>query len=280
MSGSVKRWAFVALVGVVAIGLAACGDDNSSSSATTASSSKGSSVTVTSKSFTATSPRWPSSSRWPRPARARSPCCCPTRRRRPATSRSTGPTSQQAFEAAGLQLERLSRSTTRRAAPRRCRPRPRPPSPTARACCSIDALDSGSGAAIEANATSKGVKVIDYDRLVKGGPDGRIYVSFDNVKVGKLIGQGFVDCIDGWKVAKPNVLVMDGDPDRQQRQAVRPGLQRRAEAEVRRRQLREGRRAGRHLDAVGRGHHVHPAATPRTRTSTPSSRRTTTTPTP
>ena len=34
----------------------------------------------------------------------------------------------------------------------------------------IDPLDPGSGAAIEANATSKGVKVIDYDRLVTGGP--------------------------------------------------------------------------------------------------------------
>ena len=32
----------------------------------------------------------------------------------------------------------------------------------------VDALDSGSGAAIEANAEAKGVKVIDYDRLVTG----------------------------------------------------------------------------------------------------------------
>jgi len=76
----------------------------------------------------------------------------------------------------------------------------------------IDALDSGSGAAIEASAAAKGVAVIDYDRLVKGGTSGRYYVSFDNVQVGKLIGQGFVDCATSWKVSKPNVLVMDGDP--------------------------------------------------------------------
>jgi len=76
----------------------------------------------------------------------------------------------------------------------------------------LDALDSGSGAAIEANAASKGVKVIDYDRLVKGGTSGRTYVSFDNVKVGQLIGQGEVSCIASWNVQKPNVLVMDGDP--------------------------------------------------------------------
>jgi D-xylose transport system substrate-binding protein len=76
----------------------------------------------------------------------------------------------------------------------------------------VDPIDSGSGAAIEANAVSKGVKVIDYDRLTLGGPPDRIYVSFDNVKVGQMIGQGFVDCVTAWKVAKPNVLVMDGDP--------------------------------------------------------------------
>jgi D-xylose transport system substrate-binding protein len=76
----------------------------------------------------------------------------------------------------------------------------------------VDALDSGSGAAIEANATSKGVKVIDYDRLVLGGASDRVYVSFDNVKVGQLIGQGEIDCIREWNVANPNILVMNGDP--------------------------------------------------------------------
>ena len=76
----------------------------------------------------------------------------------------------------------------------------------------VDPLDSGSGAAIENSATSKGVKVIDYDRLTKGGPADRIYVSFDNVKVGQAIGNGFVQCVKDWNVAKPNVLVMDGDP--------------------------------------------------------------------
>jgi D-xylose transport system substrate-binding protein len=76
----------------------------------------------------------------------------------------------------------------------------------------VDPLDPGSGAAIESNAESKGVKVIDYDRLVTGGPADRFYVSFDNVKVGQLIGQGEVDCITAWNVSSPNILVMDGDP--------------------------------------------------------------------
>ena len=76
----------------------------------------------------------------------------------------------------------------------------------------VDALDSGSGAAIESAATAKGVKVIDYDRLVKGGTEGRIYVSFDNVSVGKLIGTGFTDCVSAWNVQDPQVLIMNGDP--------------------------------------------------------------------
>ena len=76
----------------------------------------------------------------------------------------------------------------------------------------IDAIDSGSGAAIEANAKSHGVAVIDYDRLTLGGTAGRYYVSFNNVLVGDLIGQGEVSCLSAWKVTKPNILIMDGAP--------------------------------------------------------------------
>jgi D-xylose transport system substrate-binding protein len=76
----------------------------------------------------------------------------------------------------------------------------------------IDPIDTGSGAAIESKAESEGVKVIDYDRLVTGGPADRYYVSFNNVQVGKMIGDGMVKCIQDWGVKNPNVLVMDGDP--------------------------------------------------------------------
>jgi D-xylose transport system substrate-binding protein len=76
----------------------------------------------------------------------------------------------------------------------------------------VDPLDPGSGAAIEENAKAAGVAVIDYDRLVTGGPSDRYYVSFDNVQVGNLIGQGEVDCIDAWGVQNPNILIMNGDP--------------------------------------------------------------------
>src|SRR3954470_845729 len=73
-------------------------------------------------------------------------------------------------------------------------------------------LDSGSGAAIENLAKARGVKVIDYDRLtLKGKAD--YYVSFDNVKVGELQGQGLVDCLGKSGVAKPRIAELNGSPD-------------------------------------------------------------------
>ena len=75
----------------------------------------------------------------------------------------------------------------------------------------VDALDSTTGANIEKYAKQHGVKVIDYDRLVLGGSR-NYYVSFNNVAVGTLIGQGVVSCISSWKVAKPVVYVMKGSP--------------------------------------------------------------------
>src|SRR5690242_15370777 len=75
----------------------------------------------------------------------------------------------------------------------------------------VDPLDSGVGAQIQTYAKSHGVAVIDYDRLTLGGSR-QYYVSFNNVLVGTKIGQGFAACATAWKVSKPNVLVMKGDP--------------------------------------------------------------------
>ena len=75
----------------------------------------------------------------------------------------------------------------------------------------VDALDSGVGAHIESYAKAHGVPVIDYDRLVLGGQR-KYYVSFNNVQVGKLIGQGLVSCVAAWGVKKPQVIVMKGAP--------------------------------------------------------------------
>ncbi len=73
----------------------------------------------------------------------------------------------------------------------------------------MDPLDSGVGDAIESYAKSHGVAVIDYDRLTLGGSRG-YYVSFNNVKVGTLIGKGFVACVKAWHIKKPEVVVMHG----------------------------------------------------------------------
>jgi len=75
----------------------------------------------------------------------------------------------------------------------------------------LDPISSGVGASIEQYAKEHGVKVIDYDRLTLGG-DREYYVSFDNVAVGKLIGDGMVQCLTAWNVASPNILVMRGAP--------------------------------------------------------------------
>jgi D-xylose transport system substrate-binding protein len=70
-------------------------------------------------------------------------------------------------------------------------------------------LDSGSGAAIAANAKSQDVKVIDYDRLTLKG-DSDYYVSFDNEAVGKLQGEGLVKCMGDKSPA--NIAVLNGSP--------------------------------------------------------------------
>jgi D-xylose transport system substrate-binding protein len=71
-------------------------------------------------------------------------------------------------------------------------------------------LDSGSGAAIAANAQSQGVKVIDYDRLTLDTDATDYYVSFDNERVGELQGQGLVDCIGNKQGAR--IAVLNGSP--------------------------------------------------------------------
>ena len=73
----------------------------------------------------------------------------------------------------------------------------------------VDPLDSGVGKAIESYAKAHGVAVVDYDRLTLGG-NREYYVSFDNVDVGKVMGQGLVSCVSAWHVAKPEVAVMHG----------------------------------------------------------------------
>jgi D-xylose transport system substrate-binding protein len=73
----------------------------------------------------------------------------------------------------------------------------------------MDPLNSNVGSQIQTLAASKGVKVISYDRATFTGTN-TYYVSFDNVQVGKLIGQGFMDCVTAWGVKNPQVFTLNG----------------------------------------------------------------------
>jgi D-xylose transport system substrate-binding protein len=73
-------------------------------------------------------------------------------------------------------------------------------------------LDSTVGSQIQSYAQSHGVKMISYDRATFTGTN-TYYVSFDNVQVGKLIGQGFESCVTAWNVQNPQVFVLNGGQD-------------------------------------------------------------------
>ena len=73
----------------------------------------------------------------------------------------------------------------------------------------MDPLNSTVGSQIQTLAASKGVKLVSYDRATFTGTN-TYYVSFDNVQVGKLIGQGFTDCVTAWGVKNPQVFTLNG----------------------------------------------------------------------
>jgi D-xylose transport system substrate-binding protein len=72
-------------------------------------------------------------------------------------------------------------------------------------------LDSDSGAAVLQKAKAANIKTVDYDRLTLGG-GADVYVSFDNVKVGTLQGEGLVKCITDAGVKNPKIAVLNGSP--------------------------------------------------------------------
>jgi D-xylose transport system substrate-binding protein len=76
----------------------------------------------------------------------------------------------------------------------------------------FDPLDSTVGAQVEQLASSHGVKLVSYDRATFQGTN-TYYVSFDNFKVGQLIGQGFMSCVSSWGVTSPQVFELDGGED-------------------------------------------------------------------
>ena len=76
----------------------------------------------------------------------------------------------------------------------------------------FDPIDSTVGAEVQSYAQSHGVAVISYDRATFTGTK-TYYVSFNNFKVGQLIGQGFEQCVTSWGISKPEVFELDGGED-------------------------------------------------------------------
>jgi len=76
----------------------------------------------------------------------------------------------------------------------------------------FDPLDSTVGGQVEQYASSHGVALISYDRATFVGTN-TYYVSFNNVDVGKLIGQGFENCLSSWGISKPEIFELDGGED-------------------------------------------------------------------
>ncbi len=73
-------------------------------------------------------------------------------------------------------------------------------------------LDSGSGAAVIELARQSDVSVIDYDRLTIEGPGADAYVSFDNVAVGRTMGEVLEPAIADLETDTPGVVMLNGAP--------------------------------------------------------------------
>jgi D-xylose transport system substrate-binding protein len=169
----------VATLATVALGLAACGGDNNNSGSSGGGKSGGKVGVILPDA--ATSPRWEANDR---------------------------PLLKAAFDQAGIQSDIQNAQGDK--------------SKFATICDGminagvnvllIVNLDSDSGAACLKKAQTAGIKTIDYDRLTLGG-GASYYVSFDNVEVGKLMGQGLEKCLtDKGKTKNVNVVFINGDP--------------------------------------------------------------------
>ncbi len=177
------RVASVMAVGAMLLAVAACGGNDSSGSSSGGSSSGGGSaakkVGVILPDAT-TSPRWESNDR---------------------------PALKSAFDKAGIQSNIQNAGGDK--------------SKFATLCDSminsgvqvlmIVNLDSDSGSACLKKAQAAGVQTIDYDRLTLGG-GATYYVSFDNVKVGELMGHGLQKCLTDEGKTKANIVYINGDP--------------------------------------------------------------------
>jgi D-xylose transport system substrate-binding protein len=75
----------------------------------------------------------------------------------------------------------------------------------------LDPVDAASAGAIVARANQSNIPVISYDRLITDA-DVDYYISFDNVKVGKLQGQALVDKLKSDGLSSGSLVMINGAP--------------------------------------------------------------------
>ena len=210
MRFSVKRRAAVGTVVLATIAISACGSDNGGSSSNANSNANGSTVSLAPTDFTSDFSAMEQLKSVASQGKGMVAVLLPDTQSSARYVSFDAPYLTQAFEAAGLSSSEFSvqnaqgSSTTMQTQADAA-------ITNGASVLVVDALDSGSGAAIEQDAKSKGVATIDYDRLTLNGSSS-YYVSFDNEVVGETIGKGLVDCVSSWNVQDPQVLEMDGDP--------------------------------------------------------------------
>ena len=159
-----KWWGLAALAVTVALVAAGCGSSNKSSSSTSAGASTSSGNSNVKGSIAVLLPDTQSSVRWEQFDRKYL---------------------DQAFTAAGIKHT----ITNAQGDPGTQRTQAEQALTNGAKVILLVDLDPGSGKSIISLAHTRGAKVIDYDRLTLGG-GADLYVSFDNVQVGKLQGQG------------------------------------------------------------------------------------------
>ena len=76
----------------------------------------------------------------------------------------------------------------------------------------LDAQDADAAGKIVTAAAGKGVKVISYDRLIKGGSKPDYYISFDNESVGKLQGTALLAKLTADGKTNAKVVWINGSP--------------------------------------------------------------------
>lgn len=206
-----RRATAIAAMALATASVAACGSNNDNNNNATAPSSSASVPSISADSFTADFSAMKSLSSLAAQGKGMVAVLLPDTTTSARYVTFDAPYLKQAFEAAGLTSSQFKIQNAQGSAST-MQTQAEAAITAGASVLLVDALDSGSGAAIESAAAAKGVKVIDYDRLTQGGSPDRVYVSFDNVKVGQLIGDGEVSCISDWKVKNPHLLIMDGDP--------------------------------------------------------------------